>query len=329
MNTPATSRDVARLAGVSQTTVSFVLTGRPGISEATRQRVLAAAEQLRYRPNLAARSMRTHRTGRLALAMPVNTWRPALLDGAVAAASEAGFALEVQSLPPEPDGQRDRLSELVDSGQFEGIVSFSPVPAESGGRTVVVAAGEFDERAHSSGESSDAAPLGEMMEHLVELGHRRFLHIAGPADFPSARSRRRAYEAAVARLAVESLGVVEGNWSGTSGVAAIRALPEESPPLAIIAANDLVATGAVRGAMERGWQVPEHVSVTGWDNSYSSAFQVPSLTTVEIDWRLVGTRALHRLIAEIQDTPTPPPTGTLQRIIWRESTGPAAPSHND
>lgn len=318
-----TSRDVARLAGVSQSTVSYVLTNRPGISEATRDRVQRAAEELSYRPNLAARSMRTHRTGRIAIVMPITAWNPpSLLAGATAAAQDAGYAVEVQSLPSAGLERDAHLAELVGSGQFEGILSFVPVRAPAGEhRTTVFFATEFDDEMHAAEELSDPFPLMEMMTELSRLGHRRFLHITGALDYRSARSRRDTYLTMIERLGAESLGVIEGDWSARAGLDAVRTLADDAPPLAIIAANDLVATGVVRGVHERGWTVPEDVSVTGWDDYPTSAFQLPSLTSVIQDRGELGARSVRRLVALMRDEPAPEEHGSLQSVVWRESTG--------
>lgn len=317
-----TSHDVARRAGVSQSTVSFVFTGRPGISEATREKVLRAASELHYRPNLAARSMRTQRTGRLAVVVPIATINPlTLLSGAIAAARDEGFVVEVVNLPEEPGARDERLAEVVDSGQYEGVLSFTPLAVvETGGDTIVLSVGEFDDAMHMTGAFTDSRPIAEMIEHLAARGHRRFLHIAGPADFPSARSRRQAYLDAVARLGLESIGVVEGDWSGDSGAEALDALPSDAPPLAVIAANDLVATGAIRAATRRGWRLPAEVAVTGWDDHAQSAFLVPSLTTVSQDRERLGAYSMQRLIAAVRGAEPPDRPDDLLAVVWREST---------
>ncbi len=323
MDKRPTSHDVAHLAGVSQSTVSFVFTGRAGISDATRDRVLRAAAELNYRPNLAARSMRTHRTGRLAVVVPIATMNPfTLLSGAIAAARDEGYAVEVVSLPEDRVARDRRLTELVDSGEYEGILSFTPLPeadAPSGG-PVVLSAGEFDEAMHMSGAFTDSRPIVEMMEHLVAQGHRRFLHVAGPDDFPSARSRREAYTATIDRLGLESLGVAGGEWSGRAGEAAIADLPVDSPPLAVIAANDLIATGVIRGATRRGWRMPDDVAVTGWDDHPQSAFLVPALTTVAQDRERLGASSMQRLIAAMRGGEPPRRPDDLLSVVWREST---------
>lgn len=317
-----TSHDVAHLAGVSQSTVSFVFTGRAGISEATREKVLRAASELNYRPNLAARSMRTQRTGRLAVVVPIATMNPlTLLSGAIAAARDDGYVVEVVSLPDEPGARDERLAEVVDSGQYEGVLSFTPLPTiDSAGGPVVLPVGEFDDAMHMTGAFTDSRPIAEMIEHLAAQGHRRFLHIAGPADFPSAQSRRRAYLDTVARLGLESIGVVDGDWSGDSGADAIDALPSDAPPLAVIAANDLVATGAIRAATRRGWLLPADVAVTGWDDRDQSAFLVPALTTVSQDRERLGAWSMQRLIAAVRGHEAPDRPDDLLTVVWREST---------
>lgn len=315
-----TSHDVAHLAGVSQSTVSFVLTGRPGISEATRAKVLKAASELNYRPNLAARSMRTQRTGRLAVVVPMATMNPlTLLSGAIAAAHDEGYVVEVMSLPEDAAA---RLAEVAGSGQYEGVLSFTPLPdlPTPDGGPVVLSVGEFDDEMHMAGAFTDARPVAEMMAHLVNVGHRRFLHVAGPQDFPSARSRHEAYLATIERLGVESLGVAEGDWSGGSGADAVAALPDDAPPLAIIAANDVVAAGVIRAATLRGWRLPDQVAVTGWDDHHQSAFLVPSLTSVRQDRERLGAHSMQRLIAAVRGEGAPARPDDLLSIVWREST---------
>lgn len=322
-----TSHDVARRAGVSQSTVSFVFTGRSGISEATRERVLKAAADLNYRPNLAARSMRTQRTGRIAVVIPVTGLNLfPVLEGAVSTARDAGYVVEVLSLSRSPEEREGELASLIDSTEYEGVLSFSPMRtprvASDAAAPVFLSLSEFDEEMHATGAFSDARPVVEMMERLVELGHRRFLHVAGPSDFPAAVARRDAYLATIDRLGVESLGVVGGDWSGITANRCVSELPDDAPPLAILAANDVLAAGAIRAAVSRGWSVPDDVSVTGWDDLTMSAHFIPSLTTVFQDRQRLGTDSMRRLIAAIRGETPPEQEAVLQRVVWRESVAP-------
>ncbi|MGX5771619.1 LacI family DNA-binding transcriptional regulator [Microbacterium trichothecenolyticum] len=325
-----TSRDVARLAGVAQATVSYVMTGKGSISAETRRRVESAAKELGYQPNLAARAMRTRKTGRIAVVMGIPIYNPVqMLVGAGSVAKDTGYSMEVHSVDGGIDERSARIVELAGSGQYEGVLSFAPTP-DSLQRVIpqdvkLLVAASFDERMHSAGELADASPVVELIERLVELGHSRFLHVAGAPGFASADGRVRGYLSTVQRLGVESLGVVGHAWTGEAGADAVRALPNGAPPLAVIAANDLVAIGVMRGAAERGWSIPGEVSVTGWDNYDVSPFTYPSLTTVDNDRAEAGRHAMTRLIAEVRgEDPGEVPSPPIGRIIWRESTaGPA------
>lgn len=340
---PPTSRDVARLAGVSQATVSYVLTGKGSISPATRERVLQAAESIGYRPNLAARSMRTRRSGRLAVITGVvavgNQMR--MLTGASRAAAEAGYAIETSSVDGSVADRTERVLELAAGGQYEGILTFVPVLPEalSDGRDSppVLAATAFDEQMRSSGELAEADLMEVLVQALVAAGHRRFLHVAGSQEFASARARRDTYVACLERLGaelqethgsrepLESLGVVGNEWSAESARQAILALPDDATPVAVLAANDMLAIGVLRAAAERGWTVPGDVVVTGWDNAAFGAYTMPSLTTVDVDFQAAGRHAMRLLIAALRGEDPPARGSALQRIVWRESTGAARP----
>ncbi|WP_299036439.1 LacI family DNA-binding transcriptional regulator [uncultured Pseudokineococcus sp.] len=330
----ATSRDVARLAGVAQSTVSYVLTGKGSISAETRARVLRAAEELGYTPDLAARSMRTRRTGRLAVVMGIPTSDPVeMLTGAASVARAGGYTMEVHGVDGSPAERTEQLLELARSGQYEGIVAFAPVHPTGELSTPegipVVATADFDEEMHAAGDLADASPVTALVDRLAALGHRRFLHVAGSADYASARGRERAYLAALEQRGLESLGVAGGEWTGEAGVEAVRALADDAPPLAVIAANDLIAVGVMRGAAERGWSVPGDVSVTGWDDYEVGAYLSPSLTTVAGDRRELGRRAMRRLLAALAGEAPPLDPTPLNRIVWRESTAAPVSTRDD
>jgi DNA-binding LacI/PurR family transcriptional regulator len=326
---PPTSRDVARLAGVSQATVSYVLTGKGSISPATRERVLEAAESIGYRPNLAARSMRTRRSGRLAVITGVSAadHQMRMIVGASQVANDAGYVMETSSVDGTVEDRTERVVDLAAGGQYEGILTLVPVLPEAlsdaDGRAPVMAATAFDEQMHSAGELADASLLEVFVRALVEAGHRRFVHIGGPEEYSSARARRATYLACVERLGVESLGVLGGEWAAEPARQAVLALPDDARPVAVIAANDLLAVGALRGAAERGWSVPDDLVVTGWDNTAFGAYTMPSLTTVDLDFQEAGRHAMQLLVAALRGEEPPARGHALQRIIWRESTGDA------
>ena len=323
-----TIMEVARLAGVSHQTVSrYLRFGGEGLKPRTRDTVAEAIAQLNYRPNLVARSMRTRVTGRVAVVMPALAFNPArMLGGATRAAHAAGYQVEVISPEGGAAARAQRVIELADSRQVDGILALSSVdvPAHDlPSDAVLVVSAAFDDEMRGIGELADASPIEEIIRGLAELGHRRFLHVAGSPLFASARARAARFVETLDRLGLESAGVFEGDWSGESGIAAVESVRAGEEPTAIIAANDLVAIGVLRGAHQRGWAVPGDVSVTGWDDAPGSALLVPSLTSVEVNHERIGENAMSRLIARLRGEDARLIDEPLSRVVWRESTGPA------
>ena len=323
-----TIMEVARLAGVSHQTVSrYLRFGGEGLKPRTRDTVAEAIAQLNYRPNLVARSMRTRVTGRVAVVMPALAFNPArMLGGATRAAHAAGYQVEVISPEGGAAARAQRVIELADSRQVDGILALSSVdvPAHDlPSDAVLVVSAAFDDEMRGIGELADASPIEEIIQGLAELGHRRFLHVAGSPLFASARARAARFVETLDRLGLESAGVFEGDWSGESGIAAVESVRAGEEPTAIIAANDLVAIGVLRGAHQHGWAVPGDVSVTGWDDAPGSALLVPSLTSVEVNHERIGENAMARLIARLRGEDARLVDEPLSRVVWRESTGPA------
>lgn len=322
--------EVARLAGVSHQTVSRYFRAQDGLKPETKARVESAVRELNYRPNLIARSMRTRKSGRLAVVVPTLAYNPArMLAGASEVAREAGYVVDVLSIEGGVDSRTRRLLEIIDLGQFEGVLSFAPILPSAAdeiarGATIAVSA-DFDDEMRGIGELADGAAIGELIERLAELGHRRFFHVAGPQQFASARGRRQVYLDTIERLGLESAGIHDGDWSGESGMLAVQGLSDRDRPTAIIAANDLLAAGVLKAAHERGWRVPEDVSVTGWDDGPNAPFLIPSLTSVDINLEQVGGNAMARLLGGLSGEAVQIARDPLTRVVWRDSTA-AGPS---
>ena len=320
--------EVARLAGVSHQTVSRFFRDNASLKAATRDRVAAAVAQLDYRPNLVARSMRTRQTDRLAVIVPALSFNPArMLGGASQAAHDAGFGVDVLSIEGGTSARTQRVIELADAGQVDGIVSLAPVAASLDPvalRIPVVVAAELDDDMRGIGSLADATALTELIDGLVAHGHTRFVHLTGDLEFASARARRQTFVDTLVARGLEP-AVIVGDWTAEHGMAAVHAMPETGHPSAVIAANDLIAAGVVRAAHERGWRVPDDISVTGWDDLPLGRYLLPALTTVVVDHEHLGAVAMRRLIAALRGDIDPDATdGTaLNRVEWRESTGPA------
>lgn len=324
-----TIREVARLAGVSHQTVSRYLKTDDTINKVLQERIATAIAQLGYRPNLVARAMRNRKTGRLALLLPPGTAISSLemLTGAQTEAHRAGYAVEVVTLDGPPVTRADRVLELADSGLFEGLVSLTPLPLGSNRPNPqdppIIVAPHYDDHMRSIGELAEAPAVEEFITRLADQGHRRFLHLAGDYAHTSARRRRDAYLHAIERLGLESHGVIDCDWLAQRAREAILELSDDSGVTAVIAANDVLAVGAISGAYLRGWRVPGNLSVTGWDDNPVAAAMTPAVATVNIDYQRLGRRAVSRLLATLQNEDVAEDHTPITTIIWRESTGPA------
>ncbi|WP_114855740.1 LacI family DNA-binding transcriptional regulator [Brachybacterium sp. YJGR34] len=322
-----TIRDVARLAGVSHQTVSRRLKGDPTVSPMLAAHIDEAVAQLDYRPNLVARAMRNRSTGRLALIVPAGDARSAreVLSGASESAQSAGFAVEVVTLP-RGELQGGRVVELADSGLYEAVLSLTDLPetrSSRQGSAPIISAPVYDRKMRGVGPLSEADRMTELVDHLAAWGHRALLHLTGESGHPSSQRRREAFLHAAERHDLEVATVIDGGWDPEHARATILELPEDTPITAVVAADDLVAAGVIRGAAERGWRVPEHLSVTGWEDLPLGAWMTPSLTTVATDHHRLGADLLRELLRIMHGEGPALDGAAITRTIWRESTGPA------
>lgn len=321
--------EVAKLAGVSHQTVSrYLRFDGQGVREPIQQRIRAAIDELDYRPNLAARAMRTRRTGRLAVLLPDGSAHSSIevLEGVNATAHEHGYDVDVVRIGGLGAAQNRRVFELAESGLFEGLLSLTRLEQiPDAGQTPVTLSvfGIYDHEMRGVGPLVEASSIAILISQLAELGHRRFLHLAGDYRHESARRRRDAYLETVQQLGLESQGVLETHWQPETAVDAILTLPDDAGVTAIVAANDLLAAAAIRGAHLRGWAVPDQLSVTGFGNNPLGEWTTPSLTSVRIDHQELGRIAMNQLIADLRGTPRPESEGSVMEVVTRESTGSA------
>lgn len=325
----ATIWEVARAAGVSHQTVSRYLKNEGGLRPATREKIDKAVAELDYRPNLIARSMRTRRTNRIAIVLPeLTSFVPIpVLKGAAQTAREAGYSTDVVGLEGDAVRRAEGALALLDSQQVDGLLSFTPLSDSvitAGDQRPIVIYGEYDDNMHSQGYLADGRPAADIVRHLADLGHRRFLHVAGSEDWASALNRRAVYEQTIAQLGLESYGVVVGDWSVASGYEAARDLPADCGVTAVLAANDYVAMGVIRGFQDRDLRVPEDVSVFGWDDEQFTQYFRPSMSTVRLDRDTMGRQAMSSLLALINGEQQPALRfDSAFEIVPRGSSGPA------
>jgi DNA-binding LacI/PurR family transcriptional regulator len=332
-----TIADVAAHAGVSLGAVSFALNGRPGVGEETRKRILAAASELGWQPSHRARSLSTSRAFALGLVLArspelfgADPFFPSFIGGVETVLSPRGQALVLQVVPDadaETEGYRRLagesrvdgvfLSDLRHADSRVGLLAELQLPAVTLNRPDV--ASPFPAVC-----LDDRAGVAAAVRHLVELGHTRIAHVAGPAEFLHGTNRRTAWEETLTAAGLRPGPVVESDFSAAGGAAATRTLLElAEPPTAIVFANDLMAVAGMAVAQERGFAVPDRLSVTGFDDTELAAYVHPALTTVRTNafgWGQAAARALLDLVGgtEVGDEELAP-----GELVIRDSTGPA------
>jgi len=325
----ATIYDVAKLANVSHQTVSRLLKGYQGIRPETRRRVEAALVELEYRPNLAARSLATNRSHRIgALTHEIEQVGPSrILGGASRAAREAGYLLDIVSFDPSNESDIQNALRTTDSGDLAGIIAFASTDAAMeaflAARFTVpcFVEGEDEDSVYTDVETKNATGVRLLVEHLVGLGHTRFLEITGPREWISARNRHFAYQRALESHGLSSVATSHGDWSPASGYEAAMALPLDLEATALVVANDQMALGAIRALTKRGLSVPQDMSVVGFDDIPEAPFFQPPLTTVRLDFDLQGRLAFAKLLERLgETTPGPPPPPFVGELIIRSST---------
>lgn len=327
------SVDVARAAGVSQKTVSRVLNNEPYVSADVRARVLAAAEQLGYRLNSAARALASGRTRSIGVvALGTALYGPAsLLVGIERAARETGYALRVvNTADGDPAGISGAVESLLEQG-VDGIVISEPIDSGGvrvGGEVPVLVLGApgslAGPRVVSAGVPADLMARCAT-EHLLDLGHATVHHLAGPQRWYSARDRIDGWRAALEQRGAPEPAVVEGDWSADSGYAVGRQLAADDTVTAVFAANDDMAIGLIRALREAGRRVPEDVSVVGFDDIPVADHVNPRLTTVRQPFDVVAKAGLGLLVHAIEKPdaePVPVPEPPVELVV-RDSTAPA------
>jgi DNA-binding LacI/PurR family transcriptional regulator len=344
--------DVARLAGVSAQTVSRVSNGHPSVVGSTRSQVLAAMQELGYRPNSAARALKygEFRTLGVILFTLATTGNSRTLEAIATHAADEGYAITLIPVAvPTRDlvlGAFTRLGELAVDGVIVimevHLLDAATVTLPPGVPAVIVDSNAgAEERACEPRRPGPAGSAGDRygvvdtdqadgarqaVRHLLGLGHRTVWHVAGPAESFAGERRAAAWRATLASAGAPVPPMRRGDWSAESGYRAGLALAAEPDCTAVFAANDQMALGLLRAFHEAGKVVPRDVSVVGFDDIPDSASFIPPLTTVHQDFAEVGRRCVHRILRQIRHEPIDPHTTLVPtRLVERASTAPPPP----
>ena len=313
--------DVARRAGVSQTTVSFILNDTPGsnISQDTRDRVWAAVEELDYRPNVSARNLRTQSTNLIGYGFddPTGVTSHPILDqflySAILSLEAAGYHLLTFVTPARTD--TTAYQDLYRRGQVAGFVVANTNDDDPRIAHLI------DEKAPfaSFGRANDAWDfpwvdvdgingMEQVVAHLAAAGHRRIGLISWPEGSKAGSARERGYANGLAEAGID----FDPGWlcrgenlvqTGVEGLAQLMALPANRRPTAVACVSDQIAVGVMNAAAAEGLAVGRDLAVTGYDDSALAQFLHPPLTSVRQPIAAVGREIVRLLLAELRHEP--------------------------
>jgi LacI family transcriptional regulator len=341
----ATLADVGRAAGVSAMAVSAVLNAArtsSRISAGTRERIFAAAARLRYRPNAAARALANRRMNTIGVAAvfgdgEIDAYFLEVFAGVVAAATAHGQNTTVFSLANWAEDAA-RLGGFCD-GRIDGMILVGPRMPTAAGRALpphtpfVALHANHPLPGVINLESDEESGACQMVRHLIELGHRRILHLGGERGALGALRRLRGYRRALTagRIRFDPDLVCESAFSAPGGYGAFRRWLREHVgqplPQAVFCANDAIAMGCLEAMAEVGLKAPEDMSVAGFDDTVAARTTVPQLAAVRQPLRAMGSRAVELLLDRMGDSadarPAPArPTVFAVDLVIRASVGP-------
>jgi DNA-binding LacI/PurR family transcriptional regulator len=321
---PPVMADVAKLARVSQQTVSRVLNMPEGVRPATRERVLAAISTLGYSRNQAARALATGRSRIIGIVShSASLYGPASsIDSIEKAAGAAGYFVSIAAVH---DLGRLSLKEAIDrlrAQTVEGIMVVAPFPVSLPGNIPSVTL-HGTPLAGSSVSVDQERGARLATQHLLGLGHQSVWHVTGHPQWADALRRLSGWETALTDSGADVPPPLEGDWSVRSGYEAGLRLAREPAATAVFVANDHMALGLLRAMNERGRRVPDDVCVVGFDDIPEAAFLTPSLSTVRQDFPQIGRRSVDLLLAQIDEGARNPVTVSVApELVIRQSSSP-------
>lgn len=300
---------IAKLTGVSRSTVSRVINRDPNVSEVTREKVLQVVRRVNYTPNIAARSLAAGRTYVLGLVIPMGVaalfsdpYFPILIQSVSAACNAHEYS--VMLWLAEPEYERRQIRQIVHSGLIDGVIVSSMLLNDSLVQALVdshlpfMLVGRHPTNAHVHYVDADnVGGAHEAVTHLLRLGRTRIAIITGPQNMIAGADRLAGYKAALhdRGLALDPDLIVEGDFTEAGGYRALQQLLPSRPD-AVFAASDMMAIGALRALREAGQRVPEDVPVVGFDDLPQAARVDPPLTTVRQPTYRLGTMTVDSLL---------------------------------
>lgn len=307
---PVTLQDVALASGYSVPTVSRVLTGSSHpVSSKSRQKILETAKALGYRPNLAARGLRTERTGAVGVLVHdiASPFAAQLVRGIQDALTPHNYicllvnsdrnpAMEEQAI----DGLLQRPVDGIIFAEYLQLARYERI--ENMGKPCIFVYRLFASQVPNSVAPDDHGGACLATQHLIDLGHKKIGYISGPTDWDASHMRMSGWRDAMLENGLEVCEEWIGysNWEVEGGYAAMqKILSAKERPTAIFAANDFNAAGAIYAAQDAGLRVPQDMAVVGYDNREIALYMRPKITTVELPLYEMGKIAAETLFRQI------------------------------
>jgi DNA-binding LacI/PurR family transcriptional regulator len=329
--------DVARLAKVSHQTVSRAINNSPSIKPLTRAKVEQAMAELGYVPNQAARALASAKSKMLGiLASDTGFGGPASMvrEMELAARASGYFVVTCAIDPSDIASVREGIEHFQRLG-IEGLAMVTPhseavryVRQQVAGIPVVTLE-STDREGQLSVEVDNFAGALSATKHLLDLGHKKILHVSGPANWFESSARSAGYRSAMEQAGLEP-NIVSGDWSSASGFEiAQRTALGGSGYTAVFLANDKMALGLLHSCRIQGIAVPEDLSVIGFDDLEEAQYSFPPLTTVRQDFKALGERAMELLLGELSGNQMTKQDRLTPKLVVRESTSGATKKGSD
>jgi LacI family transcriptional regulator len=336
-----TLNDIAKMSGVSRSTVSRVINGNPNVNEQTRRKVLDLIQTSGFQPNLAARGLAVGRTRVLGLVIPTglttifsDPYFPLVIQGVASACNARGYS--VMLWLAEPEYERKTISQVLYGGFIDGVIVSSMVMDDplierlSDSQRAFITIGRHPTNEEINFVDVDnRAGAYQGVTYILHTGRRRVAMINGPRNMVASRDRFQGYQDALHERGLQPQPelVVEGNFSDISGYLAMKNLLPHRPD-AVFVASDAMAFAAMRAIQEAGLHIPEDIAIVGFDDIPGAANTKPPLTTVRQPIQKTGSLATEMLIERIEHPETQPCRIILPtELVIRDSCGPKQKSH--
>lgn len=329
-----TINSVAEYAGVSKKTVSRVLNNEPNVSPATREKVLKVFKELDYTPNPIARGLARNRSFIIGCLYdnPSKSYITRVQSGALEACHKHNYNLLIHPCELRGEALIENIEHLLTTSRLDGLVLTPPFSdsqeliefLQKKGINYARVASAIEDDTSISVRSNDEQGAFEITEHLISLGHSRIAFIKGHPDHSATEQRFSGYQKALAEhnIAFDAELVAEGNFSYHSGADSAKEILDLQPrPSAVFASNDYMAAAVLKLATQSKLNVPEDISIAGFDNAPIARHIWPGLTTIAQPVEEMTRQAVEQLILQISDPDVEKTQTTLEaKLIVREST---------